>query len=170
MNSCTPLSKWTQPKWQVVVFLGIFRSLFPADDSRLRDYFLLDPHSRDGAIILEEYRHLFETGPLQPPLRVGGQVYRLLASGGQVYGLLASRPRRTTKVEVLARGHSSFLFAPAHVAGLQSIMQRLQTGGADGRTRDGGAAGVTAHVDASSARSPSTHAQEDTDFSRSLGA
>ena len=110
MNSCTPLSNWTQPKWQVVVFLGIFRCLFPADNSRLRDYFLLDPHSPDGAIILEQYRHLFETGPLQPPLRVGGQVYRLLASGGQVYGLLASRPRRTTKVEVLARGHSSFLF------------------------------------------------------------
>eukprot|EP00277_Geminigera_cryophila_P015621 CAMPEP_0179440354 /NCGR_PEP_ID=MMETSP0799-20121207/23944_1 /TAXON_ID=46947 /ORGANISM="Geminigera cryophila, Strain CCMP2564" /LENGTH=262 /DNA_ID=CAMNT_0021223601 /DNA_START=24 /DNA_END=809 /DNA_ORIENTATION=- len=69
-----------QPKWQVLLFLGVFRRLSPSEDI-LRQYFFLNPFSAEATVILERNRHLFDSGAMQPALRLAGHVYQLLSKG-----------------------------------------------------------------------------------------
>ena len=85
-----------QPKWQVLLFLGIFRRAF--DEDRLRDYFFLPPASPAAAEILGASRALFESGCRHPPLRLPGAVFLLRLCD------VAPRQRRHVRVRMMQAG------------------------------------------------------------------
>lgn len=92
-----------QPKWQVLLFLGVFRCLSPLDDERLRAFFLLHPSSPEARAILERNRRLFDSGPLQPPLRVAGRVYQLMSRGPRKAHVRTMKGREMEEILVSPR-------------------------------------------------------------------